>query len=73
MKFPTLVVLFTTATIAFAAEPVSPAANALNSFGLDLIRTASQPTNNFLISPYSMQSALAMTYAGADGVNRKGS
>jgi serpin B len=53
-----------------AADPGSVAANAINSLGVDLLSKVGQPEANSLFSPYSIQSALAMTYAGADGVTR---
>src|SRR4030042_4778413 len=36
-----------------------------NAFGLDLYQVLSQQAGNFVFSPYSLSSALAMTYAGA--------
>jgi serpin B len=36
-----------------------------NAFGLDLYHVLSQQAGNFVYSPYSLSSALAMTYAGA--------
>jgi serpin B len=66
MKTTLLVFLLVVASLR-AEESTFVAANAINSFGLDLLHAA-KSTNNFLISPYSIQSALAMTYAGADGV-----
>jgi serpin B len=38
--------------------------------GIDLLHRTGKPEANTLISPYSIQSALAMSYAGADGVTR---
>src|ERR1041384_1889140 len=54
----------------FAAEPTSTAATAINSLGVDLLNKTAKPDANALLSPYSLQSALVMTYAGADGVTR---
>jgi len=44
-------------------------APAINQFGLDLLRAgaASETPGNLLLSPYSLESALAMAWAGADG------
>ena len=46
------------------------AANATNQFGLDLYRQVASGDGNLCLSPYSIQSALAMTFAGADGKTR---
>src|SRR5438132_14433295 len=54
-----------------AAESTSTAANAINALGIDLLRKAEPPAANALLSPYSIQSALAMVYAGANGVTRE--
>jgi len=53
-----------------ASETNSAAAKAINAFGIDLLRKTGKPNANVLISPYSIQSAMAMAYAGADGVTR---
>jgi serpin B len=57
-------------TPAFSAEPTAPAADAINALGVDLLRQSGHPGANALLSPYSIQSALAMTCAGADGDTR---
>lgn len=54
-----------------AAETTSTAASAINALGIDLLRKSGEPNANALLSPYSIQSALAMAYAGADGVTRE--
>src|ERR1051326_7034008 len=45
----------------------SIAARAVNALGLELLSAASEPGANALLSPYSIQMALAMTFAGAAG------
>jgi serpin B len=54
-----------------AAEPSSVAASAINSLGVDLLHRISKPDENTLLSPYSIQSAMVMAYAGADGTTRE--
>jgi serpin B len=70
MRAPLLVLLLAAAP-ALAADPTSTAATAINALGIDLIHSAGQPGANFLVSPYSVQTGLAMTYAGADGATRE--
>lgn len=52
------------------AEP-GPAAAATNELGLDLYRRLATADENFCLSPYSIETALAMTFAGADGATRE--
>lgn len=68
--FPLIpIVSLLSASLAFAADP---AAKAINELGLDLHRSiaAKKAGANLCLSPYSIQCALAMTYAGADGVTK---
>src|SRR5262245_32295145 len=46
------------------------AAKATNELGVDLYRQLATNDENLCISPYSINSALAMTFAGADGETR---
>jgi serpin B len=41
-----------------------------SAFAVDLLRVAGEPTANALVSPHSVSTALAMTYAGAAGTTR---
>lgn len=72
----TLTSLFVTAlslagsSLLSAAEDPSAAAQAVNALGLDLLAKGGEANANTLLSPYSIQSALAMTYAGAAGDTR---
>jgi len=53
-----------------AAADLQTATLAVNQLGLDLLPHAGASSDNVLLSPYSIQVALAMTYAGADGDTR---
>ena len=53
-----------------AANDTATAATAINALGIDLLAKTGKPTENALLSPYSIQSALAMTYNGAAGKTR---
>ncbi len=52
------------------SQATDAAAKSINALGIDLLHQVGKPNANVLISPYSIQSALAMAYAGADGVTR---
>ncbi len=48
----------------------SSAAHAINALGIDLLRQTATAHDNTLLSPFSIQMAMAMTTAGADGATR---
>ena len=56
--------------ISRALEKPSAAAHAVNALGVDLLARGAAAGTNTVLSPYSIQSALAMTYAGAAGDTR---
>lgn len=61
-------------TLALRAAPVPSPADAINQLGLDLLReptSAVSTSRNALLSPYSIQSALALAFAGAEGKTRE--
>jgi serpin B len=49
------------------AMDLQPARTAINSLGIDLLQRTIGTDANAVLSPYSIQTALAMTWAGADG------
>jgi serpin B len=57
-------------TMAQGATSLDLAAKATNELGFDLYRQLATGDENLCISPYSINSALAMTFAGADGETR---
>jgi serpin B len=54
-----------------AADLSKTAASAINDFGIDLLAHAAKPQEDTALSPYSIQIALAMTFAGAEGGTRE--
>jgi serpin B len=56
--------------MAHAATNFDLAAKATNELAVDLQRQFATGNENLCVSPYSIQSALAMTFAGADGDTR---
>src|SRR5215472_1698810 len=57
-------------TMAHGATSFDLAANATNQLGVDLYLQLATGGENLCISPYSINTALAMTFAGADGETR---
>jgi serine protease inhibitor len=73
MKLPkniSCVVVALGAIIRCEAADFDLAATATNELGIDLHRQLATADENLCLSPYSVQIALAMTYAGADGATR---
>jgi serine protease inhibitor len=56
--------------MAHATTNFDLAAKATNGLAVDLHRKLATHNENLCISPYSIESALAMTFAGADGDTR---
>src|SRR5580704_1653703 len=68
MKTSLLLLLSTAAVFARAhAADSKIAAGAVNALGVDLYHAQAHGESNVLLSPYSIQNALAMTFAGAAG------
>ena len=70
-----VMVYLSTANRASAAGDIAPgspasAAKAINTLGLELLAKGTEAKANALLSPYSIQTALAMTFAGAAGDTR---
>jgi serpin B len=70
MKFPSLIFTLAIAGLAAQAADFKIAGEAINAFGMDLYRAQAGTEGNLLLSPYSIESALAMTCAGAAGDTR---
>src|SRR5216110_1407852 len=58
------------AAMAQGATNFDLAAQATNELAVDLHRQLATGDENLCVSPYSIESALAMTFAGADGETR---
>ena len=58
------------AGMAYGAAEFDLAATATNELAVDLHRQLATGNENLCVSPYSIESALAMTFAGADGETR---
>jgi serine protease inhibitor len=59
------------AGMAYGATGFDLAATATNELAVDLHRQLATGNENLCVSPYSIDSALAMTFAGADGQTRR--
>lgn len=58
------------ATVSMAADS-GTGATAINQIGVDLYRKLATGDENLCLSPYSIENALAMTFAGAEGKTRE--
>src|SRR5437870_11393399 len=58
------------AAVAYGTTDFDLAASATNQFAVDLHRQLATGNDNLCVSPYSIENALAMTFAGADGETR---
>jgi serpin B len=67
--FSALSTLFVATSL--TAADSGPAATATNQIGVDLYRKLATTDENLCLSPYSIETALAMTFAGADGQTRE--
>jgi serpin B len=62
--------LFFALALSVHAADFDLAASATNQLGVDLHRQLAHGDDNLCLSPYSIESALAMTFAGAEGETR---
>jgi serpin B len=65
-----IVALVCTVAASLHASDFDLAAKATNQLGIDLYRQLATGDENLCLSPYSIETALAMTFAGADGETR---
>jgi len=56
--------------LTYGADDAGLASSATNQFAVDLHRQLATGDQNLCVSPYSVETALAMTFAGADGETR---
>ncbi|HEY2344183.1 MAG TPA: serpin family protein [Chthoniobacteraceae bacterium] len=63
--------LLALSTVPLMAADSNPAVTAINQLGVDLHHALAKGDGNLCLSPYSIQTAMAMVYAGADGETRK--
>ena len=69
-RFPFVLIIALLTLVRLNAANSDIAANATNQLAVDLHRQLATGDKNLCVSPYSIESALAMTFAGADGETR---
>src|SRR4051812_34256581 len=72
VKWSILLLTYPVLSTAVISAADFDAATATNHLGVDLYRrlAAEHPTGNLIISPYSIESALALAYIGAEAQTR---